>query len=91
MFWIALYTFPLLWLVLLIVSFLKFNLSFIPIVALALIFNITNVVGFTYADRDAKQRWANSVASSGWNMGIGGIGGTIMTGVMKNSVGRVFG
>jgi hypothetical protein len=89
MFWIALYTFPLLWLVLLIVSFLKFNLSFIPIVILALIFNITNVVGFTYADRDAKQRWANNLASSGWNMG--GIGGTIMTGVMKNSVGRVFG
>jgi hypothetical protein len=91
MFWIALYVFPLLWLVLLIVSFLKFNLSFIPIVALALIFNITNVVGFTYADRDAKQRWATGVASSGWNMGISGIGGTIMTGVMKNSVGRVFG
>jgi len=91
MFWIALYSFPLLWLVLLIVSFLKFNLSFIPIVVLALIFNITNVVGFTYADRDAKQRWASDVASSGWNLGMGGIGGTIMTGVMKNSVGRVFG
>jgi len=92
MFWIALYTFPLLWLVLLIVSFLKFNLAFIPIVILALIFNITNVIGFTYADRDAKQRWANKLASSGWNLGgMGGIGGTIMTGVMKNSVGRVFG
>lgn len=43
------------------------------------------------SDRDAKQRWASNAASSGWNMGIGGIGGTIMTGVMKNSVGRVFG
>jgi len=91
MFWIALYTFPLLWLVLLVVSFLKFNLSFIPIVILALIFNGTNVVGFTYADRDAKQRWANHLASSGFSMGMGGIGGTIMTSVMKNSVGRVFG
>jgi len=91
MFWIALYVFPVLWLVLLFVSFLKFNLSFIPIVLLALIFNVTNVVGFTYADRDAKQRWASGVASAGWNMGLGGIGGTIMTGVMKNSVGRVFG
>lgn len=91
MFWIALYAFPLFWLVLLFVSFLKFNLSFIPIVILALIFNVTNVVGFTYADRDAKQRWASGVASAGWNMGLGGIGGTIMTGVMKNSVGKVFG
>ena len=43
------------------------------------------------SDRDAKERWANKLASSGWNMGgFGGIGGTIMTGVMKNSVGRVF-
>ncbi|KAI0735236.1 DUF846-domain-containing protein [Earliella scabrosa] len=91
MFWIAVYTFPLLWLALLIVSILKFNLSsFVPIVVLALVFNVTNAVGFTYADRDAKQKWANNLASSGWNMGMGGIGGQILTGVVKNSVGRVF-
>ncbi|KAI0662755.1 DUF846-domain-containing protein [Cubamyces menziesii] len=91
MFWIAVYTFPLLWLALLIVSLLKFNLSFVPIVVLALVFNVTNAVGFTYADRDAKQKWANNLASSGWNMGMGGLGGQILTGVVKNSVGRVFG
>ncbi|KAH9946679.1 Golgi apparatus membrane protein TVP23 [Amylocystis lapponica] len=90
MFWIALYTFPLLWMALLIVSFLQFKLSFVPIVMLALVFNVTNAVGFTYADRDAKQKWANSLASSGWSMGMGGIGGQILTGVVKNSVGRVF-
>ncbi|KAI0778117.1 Golgi apparatus membrane protein TVP23 [Trametes elegans] len=91
MFWIAVYTFPLLWLALLIVSFLKFNLSFVPIVVLALVFNVTNAIGFTYADRDAKQKWANNLASSGWNMGMGGLGGQLLTGVVKNSVGRVFG
>ncbi|EGN97205.1 hypothetical protein SERLA73DRAFT_183869 [Serpula lacrymans var. lacrymans S7.3] len=91
MFWIALYAFPLLWLLLLIVSIVRFNVSFIPIVILALVFNVTNAIGFTYADRDAKQRWANSVASSGWNMGMGGFGGQILTGVMKNTMGRVFG
>ncbi|OBZ79133.1 Golgi apparatus membrane protein TVP23 [Grifola frondosa] len=113
MFWIAVYTFPLLWLALLIVSFLKFNpREFVPIVILALIFNVTNAIGFTYAyvcpvtppdtcsltdgrwrhrsDRDAKQKWANNLASSGWNMGLGGLGGQILTGVVKNSVGRVF-
>ncbi|PIL32030.1 hypothetical protein GSI_06734 [Ganoderma sinense ZZ0214-1] len=88
---IAVYTFPLLWLALLIVSILKFNLSFVPIVVLALVFNVTNAIGFTYADRDAKQKWANNLASSGWSMGMGGIGGQILTGVVKNSVGRVFG
>jgi hypothetical protein len=82
--------------------------SFIPIVVLALIFNITNVIGFTYAcvpciwpfpirftlsrlvsDRDAKKRWAQNVVSSNWSMG--GLGGQMLTGMVKNSVGRVFG
>jgi len=71
------------------VSLLKFNLSFIPIVVLALVFNVTNVIGFTYADRDAKKRWAHNVVSSNWSMG--GLGGQMLTGVVKNSVGRVFG
>lgn len=72
-------------------SLTKTPFRFIPIVILALIFNVTNCIGFSYADRDAKQRWASGVASAGWNMGLGGFGGSIMTGVMKNSVGRVFG
>ncbi|THH34121.1 hypothetical protein EUX98_g38 [Antrodiella citrinella] len=90
MFWVALYSFPFLWLALLIVSILKLSASFIPIVALALVFNITNAVGFTYADRDAKQRWANQLAGSGWGLGMGGIGGQLLAGAVKNSVGRVF-
>jgi len=90
MFWIALYAFPLLWVALFIVSLLKFNLSFVPIVILALLFNFSNAIGFTYADRDAKEKWANNLASSGWSMGMGGLGGQILTGVVKNSVGRVF-
>jgi hypothetical protein len=74
---------------------------------LALVFNVTNVVGFTYAfvllhilrfslnltpftyffssDRDAKKRWD----SSNWSMG--GLRGQMLTSVVKNSVGRVFG
>ncbi|KAI9455848.1 Golgi apparatus membrane protein TVP23 [Russula earlei] len=88
MFWTALYVFPALWLGLFFVSLLKFNLSFIPIVVLALVFNVTNVIGFTYADRDAKKRWADNVVSSNWSMA--GLGGQMLTGVVKNSVGRVF-
>ncbi|KAF9240957.1 DUF846-domain-containing protein [Melanogaster broomeanus] len=89
--WIALYVFPAFWLLLFVVSIVRFNLAFIPIVILALVFNITNAVGFTYADRDAKQRWANSVANSGWTMGMGGLGGQVLTSAIKNSVGRIFG
>ncbi|EKM60987.1 uncharacterized protein PHACADRAFT_247259 [Phanerochaete carnosa HHB-10118-sp] len=84
---IALYTFPALWLALLIVSILKLSASFIPIVMLALVFNVSNAVGFTYADRDAKQKWANQL-SSGWS--IGGLGGQVLAGMVKNSVGKVF-
>lgn len=87
-------------------SVLSHPYSFIPIVMLALVFNISNAVGFTYAyvktyrfslqsltnetsrDRDAKEKWANQLGS-GWG-GIGGIGTTILSGVVKNSVGRVF-
>lgn len=85
MFWIAIYVFPVCWLLLFVISIVRFNLSFIPIVVLALVFNITNAVGFTYADRDAKQR---GIASSAWNVGIGG---QIMSGVVRNSIGKIFG
>ncbi|KAJ7126632.1 Golgi apparatus membrane protein TVP23 [Mycena crocata] len=92
MFWIAIYVFPLLWVALFIVSLLRFKLNFVPIVILALVFNVTNAVGFTYADRDAKQRWANSVVGSAWSLpGLGGIGGQLLTGAVQKSVGRVFG
>ncbi|KAJ4486355.1 Golgi apparatus membrane protein TVP23 [Lentinula aciculospora] len=89
MFWIALYVFPALWASLLVVSILKLGLAFIPIVILALVFNVANAVGFTYADRDAKQRWADSVVGGGW--GLGSIGGQLITGAVQKSVGRMFG
>lgn len=91
MFWIAIYAFPAIWVLILVFSIFRFSISFLPIVVLAIIFNVTNAIGFTYADRDAKQRWASSVAASGWNMGLGGIGGQIMGNMVKNSVGRAFG
>jgi len=88
MFWIALYIFPAFWLLLLVISIVRFNLAFVPIVILALVFNVTNAVGFTYADRD-KQRSANSVAGSGWSMG--GLGGQLLTSAVKNGAGKLFG
>jgi len=43
------------------------------------------------SDRDAKQKWASSVAGGAWNLGFSGFGGQILTGAVKKSVGRVFG
>lgn len=66
------------------------TLRFIPIVVLAIVFNLTNAIGFTYADRDAKQRWSN--AAGGWGMGsVGGLGGKLLAGAVKNQVGKLFG
>ncbi|KAG9045342.1 Golgi apparatus membrane protein tvp23 [Tulasnella sp. UAMH 9824] len=87
LFWIALYTFPVLWGLLFIVSIFRFNLSFLPIVGLAIVFNVTNVIGFTYADRDAKQRWASSVAGGGW--GVAGVGGQILGSMVSSGIGRL--
>ncbi|KAH9944444.1 DUF846-domain-containing protein [Epithele typhae] len=87
---VAVYTFPVAWVALLIVALIS-NLSFVPLVILALVFNVTNAIGFTYADRDAKQKWANNLAASSWGVpGLGGLGGQLLTGVVKTSVGRVF-
>ncbi|KAF7309602.1 Golgi apparatus membrane protein TVP23 [Mycena indigotica] len=91
MFWIAIYVFPVLWIALFIVSLLRLKLEFVPIVLLALVFNVTNAIGFTYADRDAKQRWASSVVSSSWSLGFGGIGSQLLSGAVQKGVGRVFG
>ncbi|RSH77610.1 Golgi apparatus membrane protein tvp23 [Apiotrichum porosum] len=91
MFWIALYAYPLGWVALFIVSIFKFNVSFLPIVLLALVFNMSNVVGFTYADRDAQRRFANGASSMLSGLpGLGGIGGQVMGGLVRNSVGRMF-
>lgn len=61
------------------------NISFLPIVLLALVFNVTNVVGFTYADRDSKRKWASGMAASSMFGSIGGVGGSIVSGLGESS------
>lgn len=91
MFWMALYTFPVAWILLLFIGILKFNLSFLPIVILALVFNLTNTVGFTYADRDSKRKWANELGSGGINGLLGQLGGGLLGGMTKVGIGKLFG
>lgn len=91
MFWIAMYTFPLAWVLLLFVGILKFNISFLPIVMLALVFNVTNTVGYTYADRDAKRKWATGMAAQGMLGQVGGFGGSLVSGLASSAFSRFFG
>lgn len=85
MFWTALYAFPTAWVFLFFIGLLKFNLSFLPIVLLALVFNFTNTIGFTYADRDSKRKLGSS-ASNLFN----NFGGGLISGLAKASMGKMF-
>ncbi|BGP36410.1 Golgi apparatus membrane protein tvp23 [Rhodotorula kratochvilovae] len=85
MFWIAMYSFPLAWILLLFVGILKFNISFLPIVMLALVFNVTNT------DRDAKRRWATGMAASGMLGQLGGVGGSIVSGIASTAYRKFLG
>ncbi|MBW0527243.1 hypothetical protein O181_066958 [Austropuccinia psidii MF-1] len=89
MFWTALYAFPIFWVFLFFIGLLKFNLSFLPIVLLALVFNVTNTIGFTYADRDAKRKLANGM-ESGMSGLFGQLGGSALTGIAKAGMGKLF-
>ena len=116
--------FPGAWILLLFIGILKFNLSFIPIVILALVFNVTNTIGYTYAvslsrlcddclplmppappayvatrltstfaamqDRDAKRRWASGMTAGGLLGSVGGFGGSIVSSLATNAMGRFF-
>lgn len=45
-----------------------------------------------YADRDAQKRWANRVVSGNvFGFDLGGLGGQMVGGLVKNSLGRVLG
>lgn len=69
---------------------LQADTRYLPIVGLALVFNFSNVVGFTYADRDAQQRLNAAGSNILGGLGLNNIGGQLMTGVVRNSVGRFF-
>ncbi|KAG0147230.1 hypothetical protein CROQUDRAFT_656341 [Cronartium quercuum f. sp. fusiforme G11] len=90
LFWTALYAYPAAWVFLFFIGLLKFNLSFLPIILLALVFNLTNTVGFTYADRDAKRKWASGMRSSASGL-FGQFGGSFVTGLAKAGMGKMFG
>lgn len=48
-------------------------------------------LSLSYADRDAKRRWANQAMSSSnlFGFGLGGIGGQLVGGVLRSGLSRV--
>lgn len=55
-FWTGLYGAPLLWVLLLIVALLKFNVQWALIVVVAVTLSAANIIGYTKCKKDAKQK-----------------------------------
>ncbi|CAJ0752037.1 6567_t:CDS:2 [Entrophospora sp. SA101] len=60
-FWFSLYLTLVLWLIFAFLSL--FQPSWWLIVAVALVLNTANVIGYTQCDKDAKRRWASNLAA----------------------------
>lgn len=50
---------------------------------LALVFNMTNTVGFTYADRKRGALAAQGMAAAGMLGQLGGLGGSVVSGLRE--------
>lgn len=62
-FWGVLYATPFLWLVMAFVAILKFEFVWLLLVAIAVILSGSNALAYTRCDKDAKLKFANSLAS----------------------------
>ncbi|KAI9271452.1 hypothetical protein BY458DRAFT_455889 [Sporodiniella umbellata] len=63
LFWTVLYATPAIWVLLAISCILTFKASWLVIVVVAIVMNVANMYGYTQCDKDAKRKWATSVAT----------------------------
>lgn len=63
-FWTGLYGTPAVWALLFVVAVLKFNVQWALIVAIALLLNAANIIGYTKCKKDARQKM-HSLMSQG--------------------------
>ncbi|TMW64106.1 hypothetical protein Poli38472_014223 [Pythium oligandrum] len=55
-FWVGLYTTPAIWVFLLVIAVLKFNVQWLLIVLVALTLSAANIIGYTKCKKDAKEK-----------------------------------
>lgn len=63
-FWWTLYAFPIVWLCLGVVCVLKFNISYLIIVVIALILSAANIVGYYKCSKDATEQIRNYIGKT---------------------------
>lgn len=78
-FWWTLYATPVVWILLGVVCVLKFNLSYLVMVATAIILSSANIVGYYKCDKDATEQMKNYIQKTVLSQamersGLGGLG-----------------
>ncbi len=68
LFWFGLYGAPAIWIGMLVIGILKFNLQWVVIVAVGVALGIANIIGYTKCSNDAKQR-VRSIVQDGASRG----------------------
>eukprot|EP00035_Acanthoeca_spectabilis_P036881 m.42381 g.42381 ORF g.42381 m.42381 type:complete len:199 (-) comp8313_c0_seq1:123-719(-) len=70
-FWWSLYLFPVLWLLLAISALFKLHFGYLLLVAIAIVVNMSNVVGYWKCDTDAKKKLSQAAANFAGQYGPG--------------------
>ncbi|KAI9360810.1 hypothetical protein DFJ73DRAFT_957114 [Zopfochytrium polystomum] len=83
-FWFSLYATPAVWIVFGLGALIKLSFSWLLCVAVALAFNITNLIGYTKCEKDARAKLTNYIANQSF---VQGMVGNFIT----NRIGSFFG
>lgn len=83
-FWIALYSAPIVWILLAVVAIVRLEFVWLSLVVVAGALSLTNALAFSRADQFSN---ASSIAGSA----LGGAGGGLLSGLMGKFAGRWFG
>jgi 4-hydroxybenzoate polyprenyltransferase len=90
LFWTVLYGTPLIWGILAFSCIITLKVSWLIIVVIAISMSIANVYGYTQCDKDAKQKWATTMAAQSalGSLGSGATG--LLSKAVSSGIGSLF-
>ena len=90
-FWTGLYGAPALWVALLIVAVLKFNVEWALIVVVAVALSGANIIGYTRCKKDAKQKMQSMISQGALGALSSSAGSSIMSAIGGLALGESIG
>ncbi|KAI9202264.1 uncharacterized protein BJ171DRAFT_515307 [Polychytrium aggregatum] len=64
-FWTSLYAAPAIWVFFAFICLIRFNITWMLVTFVAIVFNLANVIGYTKCEKDARKKVTNYIASQG--------------------------